>query len=319
MSRRWRGPYTRRGEFFQVLPPPTAAAPSVWVPGLIRQAGRRLLGRRTGDFFGPPLRQVVPLQSITTRRPRAAVARRGEYFPVPPASVVVTAPSAIPQFIRPRARLPFIRRSQFNELPWSQITPPAPPPAIPATIRQSRRPALPPRRGRFVQPPWPAIAPPAAPAFVPRLLGGHRPQPGTPRRGRFLPTPFGQGQPPAFVCARRRGMGFRLRRGRLFDPPWPAILPQPTVWRPSPVVARRRPPAILARRGAFNEPVWPQVIPPEFIPGHGAATAGSTTGIATAGATSGSAYADQTGGHVISGGTNGTVQVLETGGEVTIG
>jgi len=60
-------------------------------------------------------------------------------------------------------------------------------------------------------------------------------------------------------------------------------------------------------------------IPNPIAPGHGVARAGSTTGTAIAAATAGTARAGPATGTATAGATAGTVQILDQGGEVTIG
>lgn len=242
MSRRWRYPRSRRGITFQV--PQTAPL----IPAYREQAGPRprfATRLRRGSFYAVPPQGVQPAPT-PRRRTLPAATRRGRFWALVPAPVIV-APPRPPDGIghdRPRPSPP--RRGRFTTAPQ-----PAVQPASPGRTRSRWLPAV--RRGRFLSvPPPPVVA--TAPAFVPQVLARRRLNLAVVRHTRYLTVPPAPIAPtaPAFVPqppVRRRPAPPNTRRGRfLFVPP--TVAPTPPPWVP-PILSAHRPIARLARRGRF--------------------------------------------------------------------
>lgn len=231
MSRRWRGPFVRRGRFLYVPP--------------VQQTAQ-----------APPR----PPTFIEGQRPRALRLRRGRLFPTPPPPAAPTAPSAVPGFIRRvTVRLVQARRRDYFDPPW--LTP-----VVPVRPPSARRRSLPAQRGRFT---WtPPTAAPAPPSMVPQMP---RPRLRAlfARRGEFVWTPPQTEAPPTqqaplpgYLSA-RRPRPLRGRRSDYFTPTPVPTGPAPLVQAPYRQPARRM---IPARRGVFariapagvapTAPVW---------------------------------------------------------------
>lgn len=163
-----------------------------------------------------------------------------------------------------RWRYPRTRRGKFTDLvPAAAVT--APPPWLPAVLRQIRVVPLPPRSGRrrFLEPPWPqvVVTVPGVPPGVVRLVA--RRVPGV-RRGRLTVPPPPVPLPPP-VVSRVRARWPVARRGRFVSAPPPVVI-APPAYVPQVVRARTRLP--LPRRGRFAAPPWQQQqqAPPAYIP-----------------------------------------------------
>lgn len=326
MLRRWRAYWIRRGKILWVPPPPPAAPPP-YPPGNIGQPGWRprwpRFQLRRGQTVEPPWPQVVaqppswpPEVAGQWPQRRLFMARRGRA-----ATLVPDQPAPPPQRTRVQVRPALRRRGRLIEPPWPQATPPAAPSAVPQVIRPRVRVAFL-RRGQLVEPPWVGAAPPTPPAFVPRLLGAHRPPSLPSRRGRLTWTPPPQGPPPLLVCSRRR-VAPRPRPGQVVEPPWPQVVVQPSVWRPSPVRQagwHPRWPTHQLRRGRLAEPVWPFVPPPLFVKATGTVTPSSAQGAVTPAApAAGTAQAGGATGTVnVTRTTTGTTTVTNAEGEVSV-
>lgn len=284
MSRRWRHPQSRRGEFFQG---PRAVAPSSpsLVPRFSRARARSGVVPRRGQFFaGPRLAPVAALTFIPPLIRQAgeyrlgARARRGAFrivpqpvamlptvqrgaihagalrvrsgrFASPPLQAVApSAPLLSPRLVRGRVRLAAQRDGRFVAPPLPAIVQ-QPPSFPPRTVRGRARLAAV-RHGAFVCPPWTSQAAPPPP-WVPSPVTGRRRIPAV-RRGRFAGCPATVPTPPPFVSSGRPGA--QSRRGRF------TAYPPPSAWIPQPIRARR--PSCTARRGQYVEPSWPQVVPP---------------------------------------------------------
>lgn len=280
MSRRWRYPRNRRGDFFDI--PRVTPQPIDWT----RRTPRRGLPIRRGEFLtGPPpqVQQAAPpaIPAIIRQRPRAgARLRRGVYWPAAPASgwssdTLVSAT---------RTRSLVARRGRFL---WS---PQGPPPAMPRAASRRTK-SLVTRHGRFLQ--VPPVAAPVVTPWPPGSVQGRRVRSASVRRSRFqVFPPAGQipivpAVPPGIIRSRLRP-ATRRRCGRFFLQPAPQIAPQPSVWQPETLSGRRRPWRPV-RRGCYFEPPWLglEVPVPETSRGdmHNRARAGSgATGSARPGA-----------------------------------
>ena len=286
MSRRWRHPSVRRGEFFQ--PPRSTAAPqppslaprvsrarfrfavaprrgaffagsrlaplaaSAFIPPLTRQAGEYRLGARVrrGAFrIVPPTVAMLPAVQRGAIHAGALQVRSGRFASPPLQVAAPSAPLLPPRLVRGRVRLAALRDGRFvaPPLPVAVQQPPSFPPQ---TIRvRVRFGAV--RRGDFTCPPWAAQAAPPPP-WVPSPVAGHR-RTLTVRRGRFAGCPATAPVLPPHLSSGRPGSK-QPQRGR-----FTAYLP-PVAWIPRPVRARR--PNCTARRGQYVEPPWPQALPP---------------------------------------------------------
>lgn len=247
MSRRWRYPRARRGIVFRTVP---QAAPP---PGFRDQAGPRprpaVRRARSGFQFVPSAASTPP---AAKPRPRLYLrARRGAFFPVVPAQVVLAPPRVPDRIGRGRTRVTPARRACFPAPPWPQG--PAPPPV--SSRRQAARPA---RRGRFLGTPPPH----GTPVTRPRRSASLSPPV---RRGRIFDTPRPVAAPaPARPPDRVTGRACRLpaiRRHRSAEPPWPQAVTQPP---PPSVPGMVRTPRTLVRprRGCF----WQWVIAQAEVP-----------------------------------------------------
>lgn len=202
MSRRWRLT-PRRGRFLPV-PASQAVAP-------------------------PPAPWIPPTVAPGSRRSRAPLpVRRGVLIAVPPATVVVVAPTHIYRIRRTvRLSLPGPRRGVF--LVVAVVG--APPVLVPAVLTSRRPWALRTiRRGRY----WVLGSPVVS--HVPRLRGTPRQPLAAPRRGQFLtvalvgaPPPGPALWPPVVLRGARRPIA-PIRRGR--------FLIMPLVGAPPPVMTR---------------------------------------------------------------------------------
>lgn len=280
MSRRWRHPSVRRGEFFQpprstAAPQPPSLAPQMlrarsrfgltarrgrfftaagsvaFLPLPTRQAGEYRLGARArrGEFLAVPLvATVLPVVQRGAVRARALRVRSGRFVSPPVQVAAPAAPFFSPRLVRGRVRLAALRDGRFASPPLSVVVQP-PPSCPPRTVRGRARPA-PVRGGAFTCPPWsaPAVAPPP---WVPSPVAGRR-RALTARRGRFAGSPAAAPIPPPHMSSGRPGAS--SRRGRF------TACPQPLAWIPQPIRARR--PSSAPRRGQLFELTWPQAVPP---------------------------------------------------------
>jgi hypothetical protein len=298
MSRRWRGPYVRRGRFqyvppaqqtaqvppwapafvegrrpralwlrrgrsFTAPPPPSAPAAPAAVPGFIRRVTVRLVQVRRRDYFDPPwLTPAPPVRAPSARR-RSLPAQRGHYTWTPP-TAAPTQPSTVPQMSRPRLRALFARRGEFTWTP-PQVAAPATPAWAPGTVSRSRLRSTGGRRGIFLPVPPAGTAPAAAPQPVrPRIRLAFL------RRGRFTWTPqpaaapAQQPAPPGYLSA-RRPRPLCGRRSDYFTPTPAPTGPVPPVQAPYRQPARRVAPA---RRGMFTRIAPAGVAPtaPAWVP-----------------------------------------------------
>lgn len=203
MSRRWRYPRSRRGQYYG--PPPTApvTATPAYLPTFTEPAGRssRLAALRTrrGVYFGvlpqaPVVTPAVWAPGFTEPAGRnarlvAMRVRRGRYTWAPPPAGVVTAPAWVPQFSRQHRQLFGGTRRAHS---WAPVPQPVQAPSwIPAYLR-AHRPSAPPvaRRGRYYAPPVRRPLPPPVlrMPYRRRQLGTL-----TPRRRRMGWAPFPAG------------------------------------------------------------------------------------------------------------------------------
>lgn len=264
MSRRWRYPRARRGQFYGVPPAGTAPAPPPpYVPAVQEPSGRnsRLVGMRIrrGRFFTVPVLLVRPAPPVR-RAPRpAALPRRSKFFAVPPVTAAPT-PAWVPPLLgcrRPPVRT--TRRGEFFAIPLVGATPP-PPPAMVPTFTRGRVRVSSVRRGRFWTPPYPQQPPPPPAPWVPPLIGARHPSVRPPRRGQFLPVPPPRPACPARVVSRRAQMP-RWRRAQMFPVPR-AVLPPAAPGPYVPRIVSHRVPVRPTRRGVFIEPAWAAQVNP---------------------------------------------------------
>lgn len=284
MSRRWRHPYARRGEFFQGPRSVAAPQPPSLVPRVSQARFRFGLAPRRGRFFAGPRLVAVAAPSFVPPLTRQAGeyrlgvrARRGVFrivpqptamlpmvqrgaihasplkgrpgrFASPPLQVATPpAPSFPPRQARGRARLVALRDGRFVAPPLPVVVqqpPPFPPRAVRTRIHIAAR-----RRGQFTCPPWSTQA--APPPWVPSPATGHR-RTLTVRRGRFAGCPAAAPVPPPHTSSGRSGV--HPRRSRF------TVCPPPLSWIPKPIRARR--PSCAPRRGQYVEPPQSQAVPP---------------------------------------------------------
>jgi hypothetical protein len=270
MSRRWRYPRARRGQFYRV--PPAGAAPATpppFLPTVQEPSGRnsRLVGMRfrRGRIFAVPAPVVAPPLPVGRNPRRLTLPRRGAFFSVPPAAV--TAPAAAPwvppllHSRRPPART--VRRGEFLTIPLVGAPPLPPPLAVPTFTRERVR-VLFSRRGHFWSPPYPQQQAPVSP-WVPPLLRTRRPTALPPRRGEYLPVPAPRPVCPVRITSRRTQIPM-VRRSRQWPVPRVAPLPLGTTYVPEQITASHRALHLQARRGAYIEPAWPQAPRPAYTP-----------------------------------------------------
>ncbi len=269
---RW-APKLRRGRFTE---PPWPQGPQgqAW-PSLMEPAGSRPRWApklRRPNRFDPPWPQGpqtvwIPPVAVTRRSPPRPT-RRGRFAQPgwPQAQQGQAYPSIYSQAgPRPRwAPSRFARRGRYLEPPWPQGTQTIwVPPTVIATRRASARPV---RRGQLF-----TIPPAVPPGFSPSIIeqSGSRPRwAPKPRRGRTFEPPWPALTPPTMaisnVSAIRRTPSRPTRRGRFTEPPWT----QPSAAFPLPlIVATRRAPARPSRRGHYAEPPWPQAQQGQPYPG----------------------------------------------------
>jgi hypothetical protein len=223
VSRRWRYPRSRRGQIWRAVPQPSP-----------------------------------PPAALQHRRVSTTAVRRGRFWVVVPAPVIIAPPRPPDSIGHDRTRLAAARRGRFTAVP--QPTGQSP---VSQRARSRWVPAT--RRGRYFTVPLTVVAP-APPPWVPPITSTRRPAIRHVRRGRFLGCPTVQ-QPPR-QNTRRRPSGTPARHGRRFDPPWTVNAPTAPPRPPDRLGAHRRtltPP----RRGRFTQPPWPQATPsapPPFVP-----------------------------------------------------
>jgi hypothetical protein len=222
VSRRWRYPRSRRGQIWRIVPQPPQ-----------------------------------PPAALQRRRVSATAVRRGRFWVVIPATVIIAPPRPPDSIGHDRTRLAAARRGRFTAVPQPTNQPP-----VSQRARSRWVPAT--RRGRYFTVPLTVVAP-APPPWVPPITSTRRPAIRHVRRGRFLGCPTVQ-QPPR-QNTRRRPSGTPARHGRRFDPPWTVNAPTAPPRPPDRVGAHRRPP-VQPRRGRFTQPPWPQATPPvpSFVP-----------------------------------------------------
>lgn len=283
MSRRWRNPRGRRGEFFGIpwpvtapQPPPALAprvtrgrarlgvtvrrgrfvfvplvaapSPAAFIPAAVRQPAEYRLGLRAwrrAFLTVPAATSSVPsVQRGAATHSPALRLRRGRFAAPPPE---ILPPSR--QVARSRVRLAAIREGRFVATPLPiAVTPP--PPWPPRSVRGLvRLAAL--RRAEFTCPPWQVQATPPPP-WAPPFTAGRRKPPAT-RRGRITTCPPQTSSVPPPLTGHRASP--RPRRGVTTSPPWTS---HPPIGR---ATGRRRP-AAGARAGRFTSPGWPQAAPP---------------------------------------------------------
>jgi hypothetical protein len=274
---RRRGALVRRGEFFVVpsiaITPPAAPA---FPPGFIRQAVRRPLFLRRTSHLEPPWQQPTrPPAPVAARRRTGSLARKGEYWAVPPAAPVVGGPGPLiqPPYRQAIRRGMLCRRGQFYKIPLvggAPLTPTAWPPPI-ITARRHR--TYPTRR--------------RAPFTVPNA------------------TP-----PPCSYIGARRLSTKPTRRGHYFQPPWPQVITASPTYPPQRIAARRRPiPRPRGMHCRFFEPGWPQAISTiTVVTAYVEVIGDSSAGTIGAGSTSGSMEASSQGGTVGAASVGGSVE-----------
>lgn len=181
-------------------------------------------------------------------RPRwAPLARRGQFFAVPPAAAVATTPAYIPRFTAPalRQRAARGRRGAFTTVTPSASTALA---LIEPSGARPRWAAV--RRGRFLTVPIAQSAPigQIEPA-------GTRARPLSQHRGRFFPVPplviaTGTGPviPPITEPAGPRARTYTPRRGTFFQVPLVGLAPTALITAPGFLVSNR-PTPLPTRRG----------------------------------------------------------------------
>lgn len=289
MSRRWRYPRSRRGDFFDIVPPGPAPAATPFLPAFQEPSGRnaRLAGTRTSrGRFLPVIPAVCPPPARLARRAgaRPGVLRRGDFYLVPFATPTPPTPWIPPVLDARRSPARTARRGRFFPVSLTSSSP-ATVVWIPAAVDTRRPPARPARRGRFFAVPpagfslaapivlplrtpdrsrllsvrrgriWsppPPVQQPAAPTWVPVFVRRARQRIGPVRRGEYVPLP-----PPSTVCPRRIGPRRPLpvlrRRSHGWGLPW--VQQNAPAASPVRVLSRRAAPR-PTRRGAFIDPPW---------------------------------------------------------------
>lgn len=269
---RWPRALVRRGRLAEPPWPQAAAPPPAWVPEVAAQVSRRpvVAVRRGRVTLTPPEQVSPPPRPVRARLRLLPRARGGRITPVIPAPLAGGGGVPTPETIRrPEPRWLFQRRGRVTALPLVGAAQPAPPAYPPQTLRVDVR-LLRTRRGELAEPPWPQAAPP--PAWVPDAVTSRRPAGVRPRRGRQTQIPPQPTGIPASFRIRLRPAP-SLRRGHLHEPPWPQVVPQPSVWRPNPARRTGAWPRFAAyqRRGNLCEPPWPQqaptFVPPRWVEG----------------------------------------------------
>jgi len=226
MSRRWRGPYVRRGRFLYAPPAQQTAQVPPWAPAFVEG-----------------------------QRPRALWLRRGPLFPTPPPPAAPATPAAVPGFIR-RVTVRLVQVRRRGEFTWTppQAAAPAAPPWTPGTVSRSRLRPAGGRRGTFLP------APPAGTAPVPGYLSARRPRPPRGRRSDyFTPTPAPTGpaplvqapykQPARRMIPARRGVFARIAPA--------GVAPTAPAWVPA-WLSRRATRVAAVRRGRIAAPALQQ-------------------------------------------------------------
>ncbi len=218
MSRRWRYPRSRRGDFFPFVPAADAPVPPAFPPPFIRARVKPAAARR-GRFFAAPAAASQPVPWLPRERAKVGPSRRGRFLTYPISQVVETPPAYPPQWIRERVRVLFQRRGRFYLVPLVGAVA-AETPHVPDALTRRRRPAVQTRPGMFL------TSPPAAP-YCPRPARRVRPVSGLRRRTWWQP-PRPQVVPPTYPPTFRRTrsrIGVLSRRGRFAQPPWVGLAP----------------------------------------------------------------------------------------------
>lgn len=258
MSRRWRYPRSRRGDFYPVILSATPTPPPAFVPAFQEPSGRnaRLAASRSrrGEYLWVPGQLGVPVTSRRYPRQLLRLVRRGEFFIIP--LTVFAAPAATwvpPQMDTRRPPARPARRGEFYTVPLVGAAPPPPPAYPPQSLRSRIRPGFL-RRGSFAEPAWQQVQTPPA-TWTPQFRSSRRPLARLPRRGEYQFVPQGTSCPGRI--ASRRPQARLSRRGRRFSPPWLVIPPAgPGPHLPKLNTAPHKPAPRPTRRGVFFEPPW---------------------------------------------------------------
>lgn len=243
MSRRWRYPRARRGDFYTVVPTAALAAPPPPAPPYVRRGARWLPLPRRASYAEPVW--------------------------IPPATPPAAVP--VPSFTQTRRRIGVIRRGEFFTVPWPIVAPAGPGPLVPPYRRPSTRRLAAPRRGEFWLLPLVGQAP-AAPQPVPTWPSRARIRPSFVRRGIYAEPPWTLPQAPAMVqpspfLAPRRPRGCIARRGRFGWVPLIVIPPAgPGPLVPARLVPRRPASIHMAHRGSWYSPAWPAIVLAAYTP-----------------------------------------------------
>lgn len=271
MSRRWRYPRSRRGDFYGIVPTATPASPPAYVavfqepsgrnsraritrrgqffrvtpatvaqvlpciPAVMEPAGRssRLVATRVrrGQFLSVPRRVCPPVPSTQRRRQWMASPRRGEFFIVP-LTIATSVSVWTPPMLEARRPASWLaRRGEFLTVPLVGLVPAAAP-WVPPLLDTRRAPARPARRGEFFAVPLVGAAP-HPPAVVPQVVRSH------------IRVTFG-------------------RRGRFWLPPLVQQVAPASSWVPQ-VTRARRNPAAPVRRGEYLSVPLPRATCPTRI------------------------------------------------------
>lgn len=229
MSRRWRYPRSRRGDFYTIVPAAVAPSAPSYVPVFQEPSGRnaRLAGiraRRARFLVTTTAAPWIPPSVDPARRAPIRPTRRGRFLTVPLVGVAPAAAPWIPPLLDIR-RAPSrpVRRGRFYTVP---LVGAAPPPAVALpTFTRGRVRVLFARRGHYWSPPYPQQQAPATP-WVPPITRARRPQVGPARRGEYLATPLPRATCPGRMASRRSALPMR-RRGQMWMPSWVYVPPAP--------------------------------------------------------------------------------------------
>ncbi len=260
MSRRWRYPRSRRAVFLPVISQPVQPQPPSWTPPFSQSRSRRWPAARPRHLLWTPSQPDAPIQA----RPRQRTvqrSRRGAFFAVVPAPVVVAPPAWPPSIVgHGRPKMPPGRRGRFFAVPGAAQQPP---------VQPNRRVRLAPVRRSRIAWPVPVQATATPPAWAPDRTGKPKTRLITPRRGTFfeVPPPQVVVTPPVWTpdrAAHNRSHVYPARRGRFLPVIAPQAAPAPPVWVPV-FTARRRPVTRVARRARFGQYQPSQNLPPQAM------------------------------------------------------